>query len=271
MAGLLTERRVRREDLNGSDGSEWSDGGDNDELRERLNARIARSLGLDNASPEPRAPAAEPSRPKASGERAPLPEPAEDPEDDVYEFRLFSTSTQTAKVVLEDDQVLKGNGTFVASRPQSYYLVDVPDSERERYEVAAVTAEDVLAQSQWKAPGLELPWKVTETTATKKKETSSKDSGIGSDKDTAKRKRPGKKRRIALRTKERAKKAKDEATAKQQTDKEEHLKDKKKRLNRLKKLRKRAKEKEKKLAAKGEGEGGGGSDGSESEDSDGSE
>ena len=60
------------------------------------------------------------------------------------------------------------------------------------------------------------------------------------------KKRPGKKTRIARRTKARELKAKAEAEAAARTTKEEYIREKKKRLNRLKQLRRRDKEREKK-------------------------
>lgn len=259
MSESLTACRVRREDLDASDG-DWSEGGDDAEIHARLNAQLARALGLDHSGSE-----AALSNVSAKQE-VPM-EPDDDAgaeaEDDGYEFRLFSTSAQAPRIVLEDDNVPTGNGGILAPRPLSYYLVtDVSEGQKKQYEFAAMTGDDVLAQSRWKAPGLELPWKLnTIKTTPRKSKKSSKGSSSGSDADTTKRKRPGKKRRIALRTKERAKKAEAEELAKKKTEKEELVKDKKKRLNRLKKLRKRAKEKEKKLADRGEG----GADGSESE------
>ncbi|KND93950.1 hypothetical protein TOPH_01793 [Tolypocladium ophioglossoides CBS 100239] len=278
MFQLPEAKRVRREDLKGSDGSDWSDNGEDidADLQARLNARIARSLGLDAGGVEPLNWPAEESRPMTERLDA---EPADnrdgagethsgDNEDEdlgKFEFRLFSSAAAAPKVVLENDKEAQGEGGLVAQRPTSYFLVtDIPAELKRQYEFAAVSGEDVLDRSCWRSWGLELPWKVTaKITTTRKAQPvyeGTETGRIEEAPDATKRKRPGKKRRIALRTKERAKRAQEETVAKKQMDKEEHMKDKKKRLNRLKKLRKRAKDKEKKMAAKGEGVEAAGSD-----------
>ncbi|POR35240.1 Uncharacterized protein TPAR_04572 [Tolypocladium paradoxum] len=276
MFELPKAKRVRREDLRGSDGSDWSDAGQeaiDTDLQARLNAQIARSLGLDAGGVEPLNRTAETSRPKT--ERPDAEATCNIDEDEglgEFEFRLFSSAAAAPMVVLENDKEAQGEGGLVAKRPTSYFLAtDVPAELKRQYQFAAVSGEEVLDRSRWKRWGLELPWKVTaKITTTRKAKPGDEGTETGRIEETpdpAKRKRPGKKRRIAVRTKERSKKAQEETAAKKQMDKEEHLKDKKKRLNRLKKLRKRAKDKEKKMAAKG---GGGveaaGSDG-ESDDS----
>ena len=176
-----------------------------------------------------------------------------------FEFRLFSSATAAPKVILENDNEMQGEGQFVAKRHASYFLAtDVPPELRKQYELAAVNGDEVLDRSRWRRWGLELPWKVSAVITTKRKAKPGVEgmepAMIDEAPDAVRRKRPGKKTRIAWRTKERAKKAQEETAMKKQMDKEEHLKDKKKRLNRLKKLRKRAKDKGKKMAAQGEGE-----------------
>lgn len=233
-----------------------------------MNAQIARSLGLDAGGVEPLNRPPEGSRPKTE---RPDVEPTDsrggvegvhngDNEDEdlgEFEFRLFSSAAAAPKVVLENDKEAHGEGGLVARRPTSYFMVtDVPAELKRQYEFAAVSGEEVLDRSRWRSWGLDLPWKVTKITTSRKArpgDAGTETGRIEEAPDPAKRKRPGKKTRIALRTKERAKRAQEEMATKKQVDKEEHLKDKKKRLNRLKKLRKRAKDKEKKMAAKGEG------------------
>lgn len=137
---------------------------------------------------------------------------------------------------------------MIRGRPLSYYLVtDLSPEKKQQYEMAAVSGEDVIERSKERAWGLELPWRVITIKATRKP--ASKQGGGAEavahveDDQPAKRKRPGKKRRTAMRIKARAMAQAEEAAKQKMAEKEEHVKDKKKRLNRLKKLRRRAKKK----------------------------
>ncbi|KAL7797563.1 hypothetical protein V8C37DRAFT_369927 [Trichoderma ceciliae] len=278
-------KRVRREDLRASDESSWSESEEDAELEARLNTQIAKSLGLDESAyraPESQISLPVFTRPQAGGKKedeglssdadTEPKTPAEDSptndggeaEDESYTFRLFSTTGPAPKVVLENNDKVE-EGKLIRGRPLSYYLVtDASPEKQQQYETAAVSGEDVIARSKVRAWGLELPWRVTTINVTRKARPGEEESPthIG-DGQQARRKRPGKKRRVAMRTQARAK-AQAEETAKQKmADKEEQLKDKKKRLNRLKKLRKRAKKK----AEKDESGGGGGGE-TEDESSD---
>ncbi|KAF4970096.1 hypothetical protein FSARC_2797 [Fusarium sarcochroum] len=259
-------KRVRREDLNGSDNE--SDAGIRDaELRAKLNAQIARSLGLDDSYVEqPVDVLMEDSHPtgrKDSGDDDTAgAEPADadgDDHEEEFAFRLFSKAPPTQKIVLEEDTGPTGDGTFVHGRPLSYYMVtNVPAKQKQEYAIAAMSGDQILAKSHDRAWGLEFPWKVTKITVTRKAT-----SGDKTEEETAKgTRRPGKKQRISLRKRAKAQEEKKAAEVQKMAEKEEHIKDKKKRMNRLKKLRKRAKAKEQKQGAKGEDEG-------DDEDSDG--
>ncbi|KAL7949074.1 hypothetical protein V8C42DRAFT_313173 [Trichoderma barbatum] len=280
MFELPDAKRVRREDLHSSDESSWSESEGDAELKARLNAQIAKSLGLDeNAfrAPKPQDILPVPIKPQVNGKKE-EDEPSSDSEsepstpadesmsahggeaeDEAYLFRLFSTAGPAPKVVLENyDKVVEGK--LLRGKPLSYYLVtDLSSEKKHQYEMAAVSGEDVIAQSKVRAWGLELPWRVKNIKVTRKARP-----GEGAnltrveDEQQAKRKRPGKKRRVAMRTKARAQALAEETAKQKMADKEEQVKEKKKRLNRLKKLRKRAKKK----AEKGDNGGGGG----ESED-----
>ncbi|KAH8765055.1 hypothetical protein F5883DRAFT_645635 [Diaporthe sp. PMI_573] len=273
MFEIPNAKRVRRDELYGSssDGDDPEEQGAEDaEERARLNERLSSLLGLDLSASAP-APAPE-QGPDAADPREH--EGAEDQEgnhDEEFEFRLFSGPAGTsapAKVVLDasdDEDARKGDGAFVKpSRPQSYYLAEeATPGQRERYWSAAVTAEDIAAGARKRAWGLERPWRVVKISLSSRKPRSrtagpgdGATTGSEDGEDGPKRKRPGKKRRIAVRIKARtekerreADKARREAEEKQRLSKEEHLLEKKKRLNREKKLKRRAKEKEKKLAA----------------------
>ena len=254
-------------DVEGSGGDDVAD----DELRARLNEQIARTLWLQPEDEEGR----RRNIRKEKGDENPLEEDEGDASDDEFEFRLFSTSAPTTKVVLEDEKPRQG-GLVAPRRPESYYVVTtISDKAKQRYAYAAVSGEEVLRRSQTRSWGLELPWKVTHISTTGQRASGqttadSADKEEKEDDDDGKRRlrRPGKKRRIALRGKARAAAEKAKVTAdraktasQRAAEKEEHLKEKKKRMNRLKKLRKRAKNREKK-GGEGTGEGTA-SDGSE--------
>ena len=277
------------------------------EVRAQLEAQIARSLGLDGGDslkppPAYQGPSSEDVVMVGLGDSAQDDREESDACQEEYDFCLFGGSGANAsKVVLEDDTENLGDGGMATRRDLSCFLApDYSEGQRQMFRAAAVTGDEVVARSHWRAYALEMPWKVTHITVTRKGgQTVPADND---DTGEAKRKRrPGKKRRIAMRTKEREEKEKAQTAAqtavkkkkqkeqqvkekeKKDQEKEEHLKDKKKRLNRARKLKRRAKEREKKagLGVAGEegattltgGGGGGGGGGGDSDDdlSDGSE
>ncbi|OTA08101.1 hypothetical protein A9Z42_0090390 [Trichoderma parareesei] len=274
-------KRVRREELHASDESSWSESEVDAELEARLNAQIAKSLGIDESAYRPPQPPtalpvleppqktngklaneapgsdseSEPGTPV--GDSTPNDDDGEAQDEEGYAFRLFSTAGPAPKVVLEDyDKEVEGK--ILRGPPLSYYLAtDVSPEKKHEYEVAAVSGEDVLARSKVRHWGLEMPWKVISIKVTRKARPGevANHAQVQSEQQ-ARRKRPGKKSRIAMRKKARAQAQAEEEAKKKIADKEEQIKEKKKRLNRLKKLRRRAQKK----AEKGEnGEGGGGS------------
>ncbi|KAF4464432.1 hypothetical protein FALBO_8744 [Fusarium albosuccineum] len=263
MFELPGAKRVRREDLNASDdgaGSESDDGIQDVELRARLNAQIARSLGLDSHAQPPSDLTTGNSHlagSKGSGddqvgglEAAGV---ARDDNEDEFAFRLFSSAPPAQKVVLEEDVEPTGDGGFIHGRPLSYYMVtNASAQQKQEYAIAAMSGDQVLTRSHDRAWGLELPWKVTKITVTRKIRPGEK-ADDDSDEAAKRKRRPGKKQRISLRKRAKTKEEKKAAEVQRLADKEEHIKDKKKRLNRLKKLRKRAKAREQKQAIKGEG------------------
>ncbi|KAM0073856.1 hypothetical protein ACKRZS_014725 [Fusarium odoratissimum] len=266
-------KRVRREDLDKSDdGAEnWSDDGICDaELRATLNAQIARSLGLEilaESTPEVAMKdcsltGGKESRDDDIGDSEAIPA-AEDDQEEEFVFRLFSKAPPSQKVVLEEDPGLTGDGTFVSGRPLTYYVVKNISAERKHeYTVAAVSGDQVLARSHGRAWGLEVPWKVTKLAITRKARANEKPK----DEVAQRKRRPGKKQRISLRKRAKEREERKAAEVKKMAEKEEHVKDKKKRMNRLKKLRKRAKAKGQKQALKeGDGDNGSHADSSGSE------
>lgn len=232
-------------------------------MQARVNAQIAAALGLDyEDDDEPPAPT-EKLQHKTDKANAGIQTAAEnDDENDEndeeqgYEFNLFSTASAgaagPAKVILEDNAEMLGDGGLVRPRPLSYYAVTgVSAKDKAQYSYAAVTAEDIVQWSTQRSWGMEMPWKVISISATRKAKPGDKSVDIlmENTEESTKRKRPGKRQRVLLRQRTKSKAQAAEEAVKKQTNKEEHLKDKKKRLNRIKKLRKRAKDKEKKLAA----------------------
>ncbi|KAJ4423495.1 hypothetical protein N0V82_001820 [Gnomoniopsis sp. IMI 355080] len=261
-------KRVRRDELYGSsseaEGHSQADAAEDAEVRAKLNARLSSLLGLDLASagPTPEQPAEPPQEAGADQE--------EKADEEEFEFRLFSTSSKAAapvKVVLaasDDEDADLGDGAFtVPERPSSYYFAGEPTPEQlHMFRQSALAGDDVVLGARKRAWGLERPWRIIRLGGQSKSAGRPSVRGsnvkvvataapIANEGDQQKRKRPGKKRRIATRTKAKTEKEKREAAEKQKMTKEEHLKEKKKRLNREKKLKRRAKEREQKLAGKG--------------------
>ncbi|KAM0235816.1 hypothetical protein ACHAPO_005602 [Fusarium lateritium] len=238
-------KRVRREDLNVSD--DGSDDGLQDaELRAKLHAQMAKSLGMDidigpvSSSSMKNLNSGNTKKTDDDEMDVDTNEEPEDDHEEAFVFRLFSKAPATQKVVLEEDTGPTGTGVFVSGRPLSYYMVtDIPAQRKQEYAMASISGDEVLARSHNRAWGLELPWKVTKLTVSRK---ASPDGKVKGDDVRGKRK-PGKKQRISLRKRAKEKEEKEVAEAKKVADKEEQIKDKKKRMNRLKKLRKRAKAK----------------------------
>jgi len=247
---------VRREDLYNSDSEEGSTTPEPEQnaARAKLNASLSSFISIDlpdlttlqEFAPE-----------DAKGSIAN--EGDEQPE---FEFRLFASSKGPAtKVVLttaQDDLIANSAGTVVSERPLSCYLRgDLSAEERERFLLAAVSGSEVIKRSKERAPGLELPWKLTRISMSAAEikplleaEKARLTGAAERLKDLeGRRKRPGKKGRVVLRKREKVTKEKEAADAKLKMTKEEHLKEKKKRLNREKKLKRRVKEKEKKRGA----------------------
>lgn len=234
--------------------------GHDEAMQARVNAQIAAALGLDDDDDdELPAPAVRPPDNTSTCAQEMSVDDVDGDGDQYaeqgYEFNLFSTASAggsggPGKVILEDENETLGDGAFVRPRPLSYYAPMPSTKEKEQYSYAAVTADDILQWSSQPSWGMAMPWKVISISASRKAKPGHKSFKVLMENtdEATKRTRPGKKKRILLRQRQKTKAQTAEDAAKQQTEKEEHLKDKKKRLNRIKKLRKRAKEKEKKTA-----------------------
>ncbi|KAG7119515.1 hypothetical protein HYQ45_014997 [Verticillium longisporum] len=260
MFELPEAKRVRREDLLDS----ASDGSDVDEddqhhaaLRARLEAQLTSAFTFAPIDTPPSARAPAPAADQDSDGEAHRGQEKqqrqqEEEEEEEFEFRLFSSAKPAAKVILPDEGAPRGEGAMLRRRPLRYYLAEpLTDAQRAEVEFAAVSAEDVFERAARRCWGMEMPWRVTHTdgaagAGTKKKKAASSATGLRED---GKRKRPGQKKRLAMRTREREAKKKAEEAEKLKTSKEEQLREKKKRLNRQRKLKRRAKAKEERAAA----------------------
>lgn len=235
---------IRRQELEldqAADGCAASD----ETVEAEIQARIARSLGLDASSG---------TEWPTVGQAVPEAEDKEErePEGGAFDFRLFRTPGPAARVVLPSDEATgEGEGGIVARRRSSYYLVaELDELQRQQYASAAVSGDEVVARSRSPWWGLRLPWKLIQATATNRATREKMPRGEADphsrvpDGTLSRRRRPGKKRRVASRRRARASREEEATRARQKAEKELHLKDKRKRLNRSKKLRRRAKDKE---------------------------
>ncbi|KXH43171.1 hypothetical protein CSIM01_10107 [Colletotrichum simmondsii] len=275
----LARNRVRREDLGESSEDEGADHDEqqNADLLAKLHARMAGMLDLGDADADaaPTETTEQPAAAATDGETGKDGSGGGDDEPEEFEFRLFTTSNPATKIALvdEDERAMAGDGAMIRKRPLSYYIAGEPTPEvKAELAFAAVSGEEVLERAQRRWWGMEQPWRVTTipgTTVSSKGTAGATGGDAGKTKEeadaaAARRRRPGKKKRLAIRVKQRERVKKAEELEKFKAGKEEALKEKKKRLNRLKKLRKRAKAKEGKNGG-GEGGGDGGESGSGSD------
>ncbi|KAI1415170.1 hypothetical protein F5Y13DRAFT_156779 [Hypoxylon sp. FL1857] len=252
-------KRVRREELYDSTSEEEATNDDqlDSTLRGKLNAQLSGLLNLDFEVDEDVQAQQPPGSPLADANEDRRDDgDVEKPAEEAFTFRLFRGEEPTRKVVLEPqdaDMRKNGAGGFVVpKRPISYYLAGEPPPEvAKEYRMAAVSADYILQDAKKRRWGLEKPWRVTTITITTDKKTAAPSGSIRAVSETGrpKKKRPGKKRRIILRVRAKAKKERETAAKQQLIEKEQHLQEKKKRLNKVKKLRRRAKAREKKQNA----------------------
>ncbi|KAI0122823.1 hypothetical protein BJ170DRAFT_113556 [Xylariales sp. AK1849] len=258
MFDLPDAKRVRREDLyddaSASEHEVSQDEQVENELRRKLDAQLSGLLHFEFSPTE--AAAQQPRDTKSNGQREETQlVTVEEPEEVAFEFRLFRDETPTHTVVIQqNDERASGageGGFVIPKRPSSYYVAEEPDQHAvERFKLTALNSDYIIENAKMRHWGLETPWKVTHISL-KIRHPDPNSGRKEAEPMEGKRKRPGKKRRIILRTREKARKEKEEAANKHLVDKEEHLREKKKRLNREKKLKRRAKEKEKKAAETG--------------------
>jgi hypothetical protein len=288
---LTSPHRVRREDLYDSASDRHSspdpENAEADaDLRAKLNARLSSLLSIIPPPPTaPSAPAAAPAAPAANPELTitdddTLPDadadadthPSPNAEADTkgeeeaeFTFRLFATSAPSQKVVLASDEATTTEPFTISERPLSYYLRgELTPHQQAQFQYAAVTGRDVLAGARGRAWGQEVPWRVVSVTVMGRKGRvvvggegygEGLVNGEGGEEKKKRKTKPGKKRRVVLRTREKVRRETAAVVEKEVMSKEEHLREKKARLNRERKLKRRLKDLENKAAGKGEGEG----------------
>ncbi|KAF2971187.1 hypothetical protein GQX73_g2366 [Xylaria multiplex] len=260
MFELPEAKRVRRKDLyeSGSDEASSDEGGRHDlQAESAILGSAAKQHQSDQSEVQP-----QPQAPNPTGD---VQREKEQPEEEAFTFRLFRDEAPTHTVILthdEDPRSLGEGGFVVPSRPRSYYIASAPSKGKaSEYHSVAVTAEYLLADAKRRRWGLEKPWRVIHIIP----DSSSKSiAGPTKEEDATgqkrKRTRPGKKHRILLRVREKAKREREEVAKKVLIDKEQHLQEKKKRLNRERKLKRRQKEREKKAGLQTTDPDGGGAD-----------
>ncbi|TKA28316.1 hypothetical protein B0A54_16115 [Friedmanniomyces endolithicus] len=189
---------------------------------------------------------------------------AGDPEDD-FDFRLFAavSTTDAAKAptkirLRSPTPQTTAAGFVVSERDRGYYFADTLETEdKENFTRAALSGAQVQALSRTPWPGSAYEWKVVHVPSVKgslpSRPAAVKDQiDVTMDVD-AKRKRPGKKSRIKIRTKLAISRVEAENSQARAVAREAAEREKRVRTNRAKKLKRRAQEKAKKSGVKGDG------------------
>ncbi|KAI9746376.1 MAG: hypothetical protein M1818_000089 [Claussenomyces sp. TS43310] len=164
----------------------------------------------------------------------------------------------------DDDSHAAGGGFVQPGRDAGYYFAHAADGMRKwRFEAAAVSGDDVRRWLRVRYTGLEVPWRVRVLKVGGRKK-GRDETGVGGDghgdgdsarlvgrleEDVQRRKRPGKKRRILLRTKTKAREQRKEKESAEAQAKELAEREKRTRRIREKKVKRKAKEKAKKVSA----------------------
>lgn len=182
-------------------------------------------------------------------------------EDEELDFLLFAPTNGTINSALEVPRIrvqtpplTTGEPGFTnPNRDESYYFTHEPsDDAKARFDDVAVTAQDVLARSESIWPGSSYPWKVLRVQNTKGQRIIISNSNtlfakLSDNFPNSKRKRPGKKARIQVRTKLATAKTRQDESRKAAEQKEAEEREKRTRRNREKKVKKKQREKAKKV------------------------
>ncbi|KAL9603785.1 MAG: hypothetical protein Q9219_000894 [cf. Caloplaca sp. 3 TL-2023] len=155
------------------------------------------------------------------------------PEEQVFQFRLFSNKSRQSEGsnlhpptirITSPEPVSREPGFVRPGRPEDHYFTNHTEVDRKRYEVVAVDGDDIVREA-----GLKWPLDT-----------------IG------KRRRSGKKRRIAIRIRAQAQKDKEEKLKQAIAGKENLEREKRNRRNREKKVKRREKARTMKKGEKAE-------------------
>jgi hypothetical protein len=181
-------------------------------------------------------------------------------QEEEVEFRLFAASSKTRssgnatririRSLSVDD---RPPGLVKPERAKSYYFRDsLSPAAEEQIRIAAVSGEDILARSKTPNPGCSLPWRVTTIQAASTISAQTATILLDQNDPARKKKRKGKKTRIAIRqnvaeTSHNLEKEKRAAAEKELADRM-----KKAKRNREKKIKKRVRDKLKAQLANGE-------------------
>ncbi|KAF2263662.1 hypothetical protein CC78DRAFT_617449 [Lojkania enalia] len=175
------------------------------------------------------------------------------------ELRLFAPSCSTApeshKIRISSPDATTREPGFIVKKPRSYYFTAEITSRREReLKASAISGDMIVELSKEPWPGCALPWKVrTISPAGIKKAVLVGDPKtiVRVEERVKKRRRKGKKSRIALRKKLQATKDKKAEQERMTKEKEDAEREKRTRRNREKKVKKKSRDKAKKLAEAG--------------------
>lgn len=248
MLNISARYRIRRSDLEASSSPPPSE--PDAELAAQYRARLAEIYGATALVSDLPAPKVSP------GEREK--EEEQEGAQEVFEFRLFgndSKATEDADEIVEAQKIILrrgdedgGEGGFVKTRDPRVFVVERAQGERKAdFQNVAVSGKDVLDAARKRAWGLEVPWRVKVIRVVGKQKLGGEVSDVVIHVEdstvSAKKKRPGKKRRILLRGR---KKAREELAEKMKLDaasREEAEREKRTRRNREKKVKRRLKEK----------------------------
>ncbi|KAM3423248.1 hypothetical protein BST61_g693 [Cercospora zeina] len=185
--------------------------------------------------------------------------------EDGLEFQLFApaagkteNTSGIAKIRLDSPDLANAEPSLVnPNRDPRYYFTSTPSpEEQQNFEAAAMSGQDIIAQSRNSWPGMAYPWKVLHLSKTKKQQKVLAPSDalfakLVESQGVQKRTRPGKKARVAVRMRLAAAKAKQEEKQKAAEVKEAEEREKRTRRNREKKVKKKNREKAKKAGANG--------------------
>ncbi|KAL8922409.1 MAG: hypothetical protein Q9172_003565 [Xanthocarpia lactea] len=174
----------------------------------------------------------------------------EDLNEEAYEFQLFSqiptqsavSTPQPPKIFLRSPSLeVKEPGFIRSVRSHDFYFTGAVTSEdQKRMQDVAIEGQHVMRESKTTWPGFKLPWRVTTVTLPSHEQANAVTIPLD-DAQSRKRKRPGKKRRIAIRTKTQARKEREKVARLAEAEKAALMMEKRSKRNREKKLKRREK------------------------------